>query len=76
MPANLFYPEIFANAIEEALGEAVKSSSGDASVSVEVHDKNWITQQGMGGVLGVSKGSEQPPYFVEINYVVSCHFFT
>lgn len=71
MPANLFYPETFAHEIEEALGEAMKSSAGDASLNIEVHDKSWIEQQGMGGVLGVAKGSAQSPYFVEINYLVS-----
>ncbi|KAM3185039.1 hypothetical protein ACTXT7_007197 [Hymenolepis weldensis] len=69
MPANMFYPEIFAHAIEEAMGEAIKSSAGDASVSVEVYDKKWIKQQGMGGILGVAKGSDQSPYFVEISYI-------
>ncbi|KAM7533473.1 hypothetical protein Aperf_G00000122990 [Anoplocephala perfoliata] len=69
MPANLFGPETFAHAIEEALGEAMKSSAGDASLNIEVHDKSWIEQQGMGGVLGVAKGSAQSPYFVEVNYL-------
>lgn len=53
------------------MGEAIKSSAGDASVNVEVYDKKWIKQQGMGGILGVAKGSDQSPYFVEISYVVS-----
>nr|CDS33685.1 leucyl aminopeptidase [Hymenolepis microstoma] len=69
MPANMFYPEVFAHAIEEAMGEAMKSSAEDASLNVEVYDTKWIKQQGMGGVLGVSRGSDQAPYFVEISYV-------
>ncbi|KAL5103068.1 Cytosol aminopeptidase [Taenia crassiceps] len=69
MPANLFPPEIFAHEIEEAFSETLKSSAGDASLAVEIHDKTWIEQQGMGGVLGVARGSARPPYFVEINFM-------
>nr|ANK58179.1 leucine aminopeptidase [Echinococcus granulosus] len=69
MPANLFPPEVFAHEIEEALSEALKSAAGDASLTVEVHDKMWIEQQDVGGVLGVARGSTRPPCFVEINFV-------
>ena len=77
MPANLFPPETFANEIEHAVSEAVKASSGvDANaITVKIHDKKWIEEQSMGGVLGVAKGSAQSPYFVEITYVVRCFIF-
>ncbi|VDO12071.1 unnamed protein product [Rodentolepis nana] len=69
MPPNMLYPEVFAHAIEEAMSEAMKSAAEDASLNVEVYDRKWIKQQGMGGVLGVARGSDQSPYFVEISYV-------
>ncbi|HOS84147.1 MAG TPA: leucyl aminopeptidase family protein [Bacteroidales bacterium] len=34
--------------------------------SVNVYDEQWITQQGMGGLLAVNKGSVQPARFVHI----------
>lgn len=71
MPANLFPPELFAHEIGEAFSEALKSSAGDVSLTLAIHDKTWIEQQGMGGVLGVARGSARPPYFVEINFMVS-----
>ena len=75
MPANLFPPEVFAREIEAAVHNAFSSefslASPAPSVTVEVHDKTWLEQQNMGGVLGVAQGSRQPPFFVEINYVVS-----
>ncbi|VDM31165.1 unnamed protein product [Hydatigera taeniaeformis] len=69
MPANLFPPEVFAHKIEESLSDALKSSAGKATLTLEVHDKAWIEQQSMGGVLGVAKGSARLPYFVEINFM-------
>lgn len=71
MPANLCPPEVFAHEIEEAFSETLKSLASDASLTLEIHDKTWIEQQGMGGVLGVAMGSARPPYFVEINFTVS-----
>ncbi|KAL5962195.1 Cytosol aminopeptidase [Taenia solium] len=71
MPANLCPPEVFAHEIEEAFSETLKSLSSDASLTLEIHDKTWIVQQGMGGVLGVAMGSARPPYFVEINFTIA-----
>lgn len=47
---------------------------GDTKLEVMLHDRNWCIRQNMGGVLGVSSGSDQEPYFVEINYVVSLNY--
>ncbi len=74
MPGNLFPPQTFAREIEESFSR-IPSTGGDTSLSVIVHDKEWIERQGMGGVLGVAQGSHQAPYFVEINYVVSDPFW-
>ena len=72
MPPNLFPPEAFANAIQEAVNDATEASCKDvdSNVTVEIHDKNWLDEHNMGGILGVAKGSAQAPYLVEINYVV------
>jgi leucyl aminopeptidase len=37
-------------------------------VNVQVFDKEKIVEMKMGGVLGVSRGSDEPPYFVHLTY--------
>lgn len=37
-------------------------------VKVQVHDKEWAEQKKMGSFLSVSRGSCEPPKFVEIHY--------
>jgi leucyl aminopeptidase len=37
-------------------------------LSIEVLDKEQITKLGMGGLLGVSQGSQQPPKFIIVEY--------
>jgi len=37
-------------------------------LSIEVLDKEQITKLGMGGLLGVAQGSQQPPKFIIVNY--------
>ncbi|KAJ1947311.1 hypothetical protein GGF37_000493 [Kickxella alabastrina] len=60
-PANHMTPQIFARCVEEQLG-------GLENVTVNVYDKQWVEDQRMGGLLAVSKGSEEPLRFVEIIY--------
>jgi len=57
-PNNVCTAEYFAQ-------QAVEALKGTDAV-VYVHDKQWIEEQKMGGLLGVNKGSVLPPYFVHI----------
>jgi leucyl aminopeptidase len=40
----------------------------DAGITVKVLDEAAIKRAGMGGLLGVSRGSSNPPRFVELTY--------
>mgnify|MGYP002715728010 CR=1 FL=1 len=60
-PANLMTPTIFSE-------NAKKLFEGVKSVNVTVHDKKWIESQKMNTFLSVSKGSGEPPTFLEIKY--------
>uniref|UniRef100_A0A8C8A5A1 Cytosol aminopeptidase n=1 Tax=Oryzias sinensis TaxID=183150 RepID=A0A8C8A5A1_9TELE len=53
-PANHMTPTAFANIIEEKLAPHAQ--------------RNWIKEQQMGAFLSVSKGSEEPPVFLELHY--------
>lgn len=35
---------------------------------MHIREKAWIEEQGMGSFLGVARGSEEPPKFVEVHY--------
>jgi len=60
-PANLLTPEAFAQKVQ---GELSKFST----ISTKIHDLEWIKQNKMGGVIGVSQGSKNEPKFLEIDY--------
>ncbi|KAJ2522490.1 hypothetical protein GGI11_001720 [Coemansia sp. RSA 2049] len=60
-PANFMTPTIFADRVREAL-------AGIDGVSVSVYDKAWAEAQRMGGLLAVSRGSDEPLRFVEVVY--------
>ncbi|KAJ1826715.1 hypothetical protein LPJ56_002042, partial [Coemansia sp. RSA 2599] len=60
-PANFMTPAIFAQRVQEEL-------HGLENVEVNVYDAQWAQEQRMGGLLAVSRGSEQPLRFVEIVY--------
>ncbi len=53
-------PEEFINKVRELV-----DSSG---VEVEVYDQKWLKENDFGGVLGVGKGSDRPPYFLVGKY--------
>ena len=53
-------PEEFINKVRELV-----DSSG---VEVEVYDQKWLEENDFGGVLGVGKGSDRPPYFLVGKY--------
>ena len=62
-------PEEFINKVNELV-----DSSG---IEVHVYDEKWLEENNFGGVLGVGKGSDRPPYFLvgkynqEANYQIS-----
>ncbi|KAJ2704785.1 hypothetical protein FB645_002975 [Coemansia sp. IMI 203386] len=60
-PANFMTPTIFAQRVQEELQNL-------SNVSVNVYDAQWAEEQRMGGLLAVSRGSEEPLRFVEIIY--------
>jgi len=58
-PAFMNARDIAAKAIE--LG-------GDRGLEVEVFDKDQLLQMGCGGILGVNRGSTEPPRMVKLTY--------
>nr|CAD7396664.1 unnamed protein product [Timema poppensis] len=60
MPGNLLTPTTFAQNIVDVLCKS--------GVSVKVKVKYWAEKHGMGGFLGVARGSCEPPVFLELSY--------
>jgi len=54
-------PTLFATKAQEKL-------SGLDNLQIKVHDLDWIQEKKMGCLIGVSKGSVEPPKFIEIHY--------
>lgn len=52
----------------EALAEAAIEAGKRGGFEVTVFDKKRITELGMGGLLAVNKGSEEPPTFTILDY--------
>ncbi len=50
------------------LAEAIKAFGQDAGFSVQVLEKEAIEQEGMGGILAVNRGSQDPPTFSVMEY--------
>jgi leucyl aminopeptidase len=50
------------------MAEAAKKLAADYNLRAEVFDKDWMKAQGMGGLMGVSQGSQQPPKFIILSY--------
>ncbi|XP_056136738.1 cytosol aminopeptidase [Lampris incognitus] len=61
-PANHITPTVFADTIEEKLALYAEH------VAVHKRPQAWIEEQQMGAFLSVSKGSEEPPVFLELHY--------
>nr|WP_231920182.1 leucyl aminopeptidase [Microlunatus soli] len=59
-PANLLYPESFA--------DEAKAHLGRSKVTVEVLDDKALARGGYGGLLAVGGGSERPPRLVRLSY--------
>lgn len=60
MPGNLMTPTIFAN--------TVSAAAKGTGIKVTVWDKARIKKENMGGLLGVSQGSDQEPRFIIMEY--------
>jgi aminopeptidase len=60
-PSNLMTPTIFVNRAKEKLAAFDR-------IKIEAREKDWIEEQKMGCLIGVSKGSSEPPRFLEIHY--------
>jgi leucyl aminopeptidase len=50
------------------LSEAIKSFGAEAGFTVQVLHKEEIEQEGMGGLLAVNRGSQEPPTFSIMEY--------
>jgi len=59
-PGNEIYPETLAKVAQE--------TGKSAGFKVTVFDEKKIASLGMGGVIGVSKGSVRPPRFIVLEY--------
>jgi leucyl aminopeptidase len=59
-PSNVLTPRVFA--------DRASAIARDAGVAVEVLDERAIAQLGMGLLLGVAKGSAEPPRVVVLRY--------
>lgn len=56
------------HATPSRLAEQAKTIASQDGFSITVHSKEDLERLGMGGILGVSRGSEQPPVFIELRY--------
>lgn len=65
MPANQLSPTKFAQNVIQAL-----CNSG---VSVEVKVRDWAKAKGLTSFLAISKGSCEPPIFLELSYYGAKH---
>jgi leucyl aminopeptidase len=50
------------------MAEAARQMAEKYGLKVEVLDKEKMSELGMGGLLGVSQGSQQPPKFIILSY--------
>ncbi|KAK6324351.1 hypothetical protein J4Q44_G00036930 [Coregonus suidteri] len=61
-PANHVTPSVFADTITHRLAPYADH------VTIHKRSQEWIEEQQMGAFLSVSKGSEEPPVFLELHY--------
>ncbi len=59
-PANYLTPT--------EMGAQAEALARESGLQVEVHGRDWMREQGMGGVLGVAAGSVQEPKFIVLRY--------
>ncbi|MBM7050719.1 MULTISPECIES: leucyl aminopeptidase [unclassified Rothia (in: high G+C Gram-positive bacteria)] len=63
-PPSHLYPETFAQAAQDRV-------EGLSNVSVRVFEPSELEAEGFGGIMGVGRGSERGPRFVEVKYAPS-----
>jgi leucyl aminopeptidase len=51
-----------------AMAEAARRLAKEYGLKVEIFEKEKIKELGMGGLLGVAQGSQQPPRFIVLSY--------
>ena len=49
--------------------EAARAVAADQQLAITVLDEHEMLAEGMGGLLGVNRGSTQPPRFIRLDYV-------
>jgi leucyl aminopeptidase len=54
--------------LPENLAQAAMKMAQETGVKCVVHDIEWMRQQKMGALLGVTQGSANPPQFIELDY--------
>ncbi len=62
-----------AETIPETLAEMIREDAEAVGLRVEVWDKEQIEEEGMGGLLGVNRGSLDPPRFVVLEWAPEGH---
>ena len=62
-PSNLMTPSIFASTVSSRV-----SSLHSPHVTLNVFDRNWINEKKMGCFESVTRGSNEPPVFLEMVY--------
>src|SRR4029077_4299707 len=60
-PANLMTPTVIAQQAEQI--------ARDFGLTIEVLDRDRMKQLGMGSLLGVAQGSDEPPVMIVLKYV-------
>jgi len=50
------------------MAAAALKMGAETGIEVTVYDRDWMEQMGMGGLLGVARGSHQPPKFIVMQY--------
>ena len=50
------------------LAARAQALAADTGLECEVFDQPWMEEQGMGALLGVARGSDQPPKFIVLRY--------
>ncbi len=50
------------------LAHRAETMAKEVGIECEIFDKTKIAELGMGGLIGVSQGSSQPPYFIILRY--------
>lgn len=50
------------------LGDAASAMGAAVGLEVRVYDERWMEKEGMGALLGVARGSAEPPRFIVMRY--------